>query len=87
VGDSAQIARPRVGKFCGVCFNVGHNAARRKLVSVGMSASHPPAACISGNPMARHSIVAARCKLGSAVVMLAPKRARYTCRFSMTRCT
>ena len=37
--------------------------------------------------LARPSIVAARCKLGSAVAMLLPKRARYTWRFSMTRCT
>src|SRR4029453_15445112 len=37
--------------------------------------------------LARHSIVAARCKLGSVVAMLVPQRARYTCKFSMTRWT
>ena len=31
------------------------------------------------------SMVAARCRLGSIVAGLAPKRALYTCRFSMTR--
>jgi hypothetical protein len=41
----------------------------------------------NGDGLARRSIVAARCKLGSVVAMLVPKRARYTCRFSMTRCT
>jgi hypothetical protein len=41
----------------------------------------------NGDGLARPSIVAARCKLGSAVGMLAPKRARYIWRFSITRCT
>src|SRR5262249_57134095 len=32
----------------------------------------------------RDSTVAARCRLGSTVAVLAPKRARETCRFSLT---
>ena len=50
---------------------------RGKTFILGMASTNVGLAC--------DSIVVTRCRLGSTVATLAPKRAAYTCRFSITR--